>query len=352
MLERSVQATERVTAGYLQPRRAHGNLIVQPYAGWGTPQGVELRGRVLLPRTMRPAKRGDPRWRNFKNVMRRLFSREVGNITVTGTLCGCTAQAVSDSDGFFSLMFAPTQGTFPEGWNMAQLQIEGREGVTEAQALVIEHARYGIISDLDDTVIQSDVTSVPRMVMTTFTGNARTRLPFPGVGALYRAMTKDGAARNPIFYVSSSPWNFFDLLWQFLHHRRIPLGPLFLRNWGFDLLKGHGEYKQGVIGTILNKYPNLPFVLVGDSGEHDPEIYAQVVKDFPGRILAVYIRDVTTSPRRETILKIREEVGKSSVHMVLARDSLAAAMHAMSLGLITPQELRGVMNSVAKEYET
>ncbi|WP_034385313.1 App1 family protein [Deinococcus sp. YIM 77859] len=350
-LERALLVLDHAVSGYVQPRRARGKLILQPYVGWGTPESVELTGRVLLPRTLAPARKGDPRWRNVRNSVRRLLSREVGGVRVTGTLGGSTASAVSDSDGYFTLVFAP-ESPLAGGWHEASLAIEGRPGSTRARVQVVAEARFGIISDLDDTVIQSDVTSLPRMLYTSLTGNARTRLPFPGVGALYRALTRDGERRNPIFYVSSSPWNFFDLLWQFLEYRRIPLGPLFLRNWGVDLLKGHGGYKHGVIERLFARFPHLNFVLVGDSGEKDPEIYAEVVRAHPGRVLAVYIRDVTGAERDQGVLSLREEVRRAGVDLVLAADSLKAASHAMALGLITPGELRSVLTSVARTYET
>ena len=353
-LERGIQMLDRAFSGYVQPRRARGKLILQPYVGWGTPVFVELTGRVLLPRALAPARKADARWHNFRNVLRRLLSREVGGVRVTGTLGAVTATGVSDSDGYFTLVFEPPPGTpsFAGGWHEALLLIEGRDRTTRAHVQVVEDARFGVISDLDDTVIRTDVTSVPRMLMTSLTGNARTRLPFPGVGALYRALTRDGDERNPIFYVSSSPWNFFDLLWQFLDYRRIPLGPLFLRNWGVELLRGHGGYKHEVIERIFARFPELKFVLIGDSGEKDPEIYAEVVRRHPGRVLGVYIRDVTEASRDEGVLKLREEVRKAGVDLVLAADSLNAASHAMALGLITPGELRSVVISVARSQET
>jgi len=353
-LERAISALDRSFSGYVQPRRARGKLILQPYIGWGTPTDVELSGRVLLPRALAPARKADARWHNFRNILRRLLSREVGGVRVTGTLGALTVSGVSDSDGYFTLIFQPGEGVppFAGGWHEARLQIEGRAGSTRARVQVVAQARFGIISDLDDTVVRSDVTSVPRMLMTSLTGNARTRLPFPGVGALYRALTRDGELRNPIFYVSSSPWNFFDLLWQFLDYRRIPLGPLFLRNWGVELLRGHGGYKHGVIERIFTRYPDLKFVLIGDSGEKDPEIYAEVVRRHPGRVLGVYIRDVTEASRDEGVVKLREEVRKAGVDLVLASDSLNAASHAMATGLITPGELRSVMTSVARSYQT
>lgn len=352
LLERGMSLADRTFSHFIQPRRLKGNLILQMYAGWGTPMDVEITGRVLLPRDMSPALKGDPRWRNFKNIMRRLFSREVGGVSVTGILDGLSATATSDLDGFFTLRFTPS-APLPGGWHEASISIDGREGSpSRARVQIVDRARFGVISDLDDTVIQSDVTSLPRMLSTVLTGNARTRSPFAGVGALYRALTREDHERNPIFYVSSSPWNFFDLLWQFLDYRRIPLGPLFLRNWGADLLKGHGGYKHGVIEHIFQKFPDLPFVLVGDSGEKDPEIYTEIVRKHPGRVLAVYIRDVTEAHRDEGVLKLREEAKKAGVDLVLAGDSLNAASHAMSMGLITPLEYRSVLTSVARTYET
>ena len=105
VLERGVSALDRSASAFLQPRRARGKLLLQPYVGWGTPGRVEVSGRVLLPRTMRPPQTGDPRLRNVRNALRRLFSREVGGIGVTGTLDGVPARAISDSDGYFTLVF-------------------------------------------------------------------------------------------------------------------------------------------------------------------------------------------------------------------------------------------------------
>jgi len=297
--------------------------------------------------------------------VRRLLSREIGGIEVRGTLYGVQARAVSDDDGFFTLCFQATPDQpFASGWHDAELTIPGRERTSHARIQVVDDrtCAYGLISDLDDTVIQSDVTRIGRMLMTVLTGNARTRSPFPGVGSLYRALsrhTPDGLGpdlpaparrrgRNPVFYVSSSPWNFFDLLWQFLEYRRIPLGPLFLRNWGADLLTGHGSYKHAVIERIFHAYPALRFVLVGDSGERDPEIYAEVAQKFPGRVLSIYIRDVNEGRGDARVLHLREEMARIGVDMVLARDSFAAAAHAMALGLITPGELRSVAQSVER----
>lgn len=347
-LERFAHGLDQTFSRFIQPRRKKGDLILQNYIGWGTPTEIELGGRVLLPRTLSPVSQTTSRYQNMMNIVRRLMSREVGGIEVVGELAGQTVQAVSDSDGFFVLKFK-LDTPLKVGWHDAILKMKDRDHEIMAQVQVTGQPEMAIISDLDDTVIQSGVTSIPRMLSTVFFGNSRTRAPFPGVGAFYQALTHTPEGRNPIFYVSSSPWNFFDLLWQFLDYRKIPLGPLFLRNWGMDLLKGHGGYKHGVIKRIFDQFPDLKFILVGDSGEKDPEIYAEVVKQYPDRVLAVYIRDVTDSVRDQNVLKLREEVGKAGIELVLTADSLTAAGHALAMGFITPAEYKHVLESASRE---
>jgi len=153
-----------------------------------------------------------------------------------------------------------------------------------------------------------------------------------------------GNANNPFFYVSSSPWNLFEVLAEFLELRKIPAGPLLLRDWGVSSVDpgegGHAGHKTRHITTLLELYPALPFILVGDSGQEDPEIYHRAVRDHPERILAVYIRNVSRRPERvEAIRKLAAEVEKSGSTLILADDTLAAARHAAEKGWIDPAAL-------------
>jgi phosphatidate phosphatase APP1 len=169
--------------------------------------------------------------------------------------------------------------------------------------------------------------------------NAYTRLPFEGVGAFYGALQRgpDGRAENPIFYVSSSPWNIYDVLEDFLDVHGVPEGPLFLKDWSPSVLGKHRGHKLGIIRTLLGTYPDLPFVLIGDSGEEDPEIYSQVVREHPGRVRAVYIRDVTSAERDAEVKTIAREMRNVGVEMVPVPDSASAAEHAASAGHISPE---------------
>jgi phosphatidate phosphatase APP1 len=218
-------------------------------------------------------------------------------------------------------------------------------------ALLPPRAEFGVISDVDDTVLVSEVRNLVRMARLTFLNNARTRLPFPGVAQFYRALQRCAGATgtdatattatcyNPIFYVSSSPWNLYDLLVDFMALNDIPPGPLFLRNYGIDApmpeTRGHHGHKLARIEELFAVYPELPFVLIGDSSQQDPEIYAEVVRRYGDRVRAIYIRDVVARSRRDTqVVRLGEETATHGVPMLLVPDTAAAEAHARSLGLI------------------
>jgi phosphatidate phosphatase APP1 len=195
------------------------------------------------------------------------------------------------------------------------------------------------------------------MARIVFLGNARTRLPFPGVAAFYQALQGgvQGSAQNPLFFLSSSPWNLYDLLIEFFRLQEIPAGPLFLRDWGISagelLPTGHHAHKLGVLRQILELYPWLPFILIGDSGQEDPEIYRAVLDDFPGRILAIYIRDVSPDERDEGVRKLALEVADAPSSLVLAPDTVAMAQHAAAQGWIDRDLLTLIGESVDRDRE-
>jgi phosphatidate phosphatase APP1 len=175
------------------------------------------------------------------------------------------------------------------------------------------------------------------MILTAVLNNARTRKPFTGVAAFYRALH---AGVNPFFYVSKSPWNLYAPLIEYLGVQELPLGPLLLRDFG---LRPEKEHKRKSIEQILVTYPKLKFILIGDSGEEDPEIYSAVVHRFPERIRAIYIRSVNQQPGRvKAIERLITEVAKTGCQLVLAPEAEPAAAHAAGEGLIQPSELRAV----------
>lgn len=336
-------------------------LMIQPYVGFGTRQAVRVPGRVLENEGVRAATDRDTVWDNLLNMYRQLESDEIAGAVVQGELAGVTATAVSNEEGYFTLQFTfDTPLSAAQPWQDIRLTLTDApnlppEPVTARARVLVppKTAVFGIISDIDDTVMISSATNYLRAAQLLFLGNARTRLPFSGVSALYQALQHGAGqqpAQNPLFYVSSSPRNVFLLLTEFFSYHDIPQGPLFLRDYGLNRDElfggGHHDHKLAQIDEILTTYPRLPFVLIGDSGQEDPEIYAEVVARYPGRIRAIYIRDVTDGVRDTAVDIIAEQVQSTGVAMLRVADSLAVAQHAVDLGLLRPEAVAVVADEV------
>jgi phosphatidate phosphatase APP1 len=329
---------------------------ILPYRGYGTPREIFLKGRVLEVTGITRAGQNDAPWENLRNMARRFASDEVAGARVRASFEGIQVEAVADEEGFFDARFElPEPLAGPSNWHPVELELlrpgspDGRTVRSTGQVLVPNEARFGVISDIDDTVVHSSATSVLMMAWIVLLNNAHTRLPFEEVAAFYKALQRgaDGRAYNPIFYVSSSPWNIYDVLEDFLNVHGVPAGPLFLKDWSPTVLGMHRAHKLGIIRTLLRTYPGLPFVLIGDSGEKDPEIYRQVVREHPSRIRAIYIRDVTTAERDSEVRAIARQVRGLGVEMVLTPETGVAAEHAAAEGLIAPDAALGIRASSA-----
>lgn len=327
---------------------ADGAAIVIPYIGYGTAGRLLLRGRVLKDEGFVAPEPGHSGWRNLTELYKRLGSDEVPGARLRARFEGVdgTAQEIlTDDNGYFQ-----AELTLPRpvaaGWHQVTLELldpAPAAGHASAMADVLvppESAQFGIISDIDDTVLWSNVTNKIRMLKMLAVSNAHTRKPFKGVAAFYRALHAGagGNDANPLFYVSSSPWHLYTPLVDFFRSQNLPIGPLMLKELGVKSLFGagrHQEHKLASIERIFDTYPHLPFVLIGDSGQEDPEIYRELVLRHPQRIRAIYIRNVNPDPDRiEAIDRLAEEVRASGAQLVLVPDSEYAATHAAGEGFI------------------
>jgi phosphatidate phosphatase APP1 len=314
---------------------APAHFRIEPYVGHGGAEGVVVRGRVLDDPPPSEAAASERVGAAMRRTLRGFMTDELPGVPLRVTVAGATVDAVTDAEGYFLTRLHPDLGGLASPWTNGTVEL-GREyrGVTDPHRTPIEvrvagpEARFGILSDIDDTILETGVQRVGRMIRRTLTGSALTRTPFPGAADLYRDLA---AGVNPVFYVSSSPWNLHAFLVAFLRHRGFPMGPVLLR----DLLgtPAGREQKAGRIREILDAHPKLPFVLIGDSGEKDPEIYADIVRAYPDRILAVYIREVRLDPGDGQVERI-SGTWAHDVPFVLARDSDAVRRHATEVGLL------------------
>jgi phosphatidate phosphatase APP1 len=336
---------------------------IHPYRGHGTGRVLYLRGRVLERPGLSASSPTLGAWRNLRDMRRRFMSAEVPGARVLARFEGLEQEVVADREGYFQVVLEPAE-PIPPGrlWLPVELEllwprggpsVPFPAGGARAVGMVIvpQGADLAVVSDLDDTVIRTSVTHLWAMARTVLLGNAHTRLPFEGVAAFYRALRAgpDGRGANPVFYVSAGPWNLHDLIEEFLDLNGIPAGPLFMRDWGWHLLRGSGGHKLEQIRGLMTLYPDLGFVLIGDSGEHDPEIYRRVALDHPGRVRAVYIRDVSPGARRAAVRAVLEELEGLGVPALLTADSVVAARHARALGLVAPEAVPEVREERAAD---
>ena len=319
--------------------------------GYGTSERLLLQGRVLKYTGIIESRATDTRWRNLRNMWKRFATRDVPGARVRARHGSSEALAVTDREGYFAIDMKPGKALSSAAWEEVDLDLLDAPLVpgvsaTKGQVLIPPaNARYGVISDIDDTVVTTNVTSTLQMLATVLLSNSHVRTPFAGIAAFYRAL-HDGPEHegvNPIFYVSNGPWNLYGLLVEFFRLNRIPLGPLFLRDFGPRMMLGarrQPSQKLIHIERILGTYTHLPFVLIGDSAERDPEIYAEVVKRFPDRVRAIYIRSIDTRPERlSAIAALAEATCSSRTQFVLVPDSEFAAVHAAGEGLIDSRKL-------------
>ena len=334
-------------------------IHIMAYRGFGTARKLALTGRVLQDEPVGTAQAHDSIWKNLGNTWKRFETDEIPHARLRATFGAWSGETVADDEGYFRFEIEPPAPVDASAvWHPVELElVDPPHPVRGTGAVLVPppDAEYGIISDIDDTVVETGVTRRLAMARTVFLGNARTRLPFKGVAAFYDALHQGVKAggTNPLFFVSSSPWNLYDLLVEFMELHAIPPGPLLLRDLGVDrrkLFERPGvQHKIGCIRPILDSYPEMKFVLIGDSGEKDPEIYRQIVLDYPGRILAVYIRRIEVPGRDDQVLALAKEVREEGVPMLLVPDTEAAAVHAAELGLIKWSRVPDVHDEKVKD---
>lgn len=345
----------RLFARPMKSDRGEGGPVVHPYRGYGSHHEAFLMGRVFrqvgLARVI--PRRGA--LRDAADVTRRLARRGFADAEVRIRLGENSATVTTDHDGYFDVRL-PLDVPLDEhvSWHRAELEVitPDRENVRTRADVYIPppNTDLMVISDIDDTVMHTGVADKLRMLYRLFVEKAHRRTAFPGVAEFYQALHAGtaGAARRPILYVSRGPWSIYEVLEAFFQLNHIPVGPiLFLREWGISWRhpwpRRAEDHKYDLITQMITLFGDLPCVLIGDSGQHDPEVYTRIVKENPGRVKAIYIRRVDRKTDRETaIARLRDEIEHTDCELLLSDDSAAMAAHAHERGYISETGLHAV----------
>lgn len=360
-----VQGLRRVLHLLARPAQddgGRGGIIIQPYRGYGSSKEVFLMGRVFRQHQRTPGAREGRLRRDLIDIARRLLRRGVADALLTVHFGGREQQVSTDGDGYFRVHLHPLQPPPADRlWHQIDFKsVEPAGAIAKGDLFVPPSTvRYVVISDIDDTVMYTGVANKIKMLWRLFVQGPQSRVAFPGVAAFYRALHGGmaGNERNPMLYVSRGPWSLYEVLEEFFHLHGIPVGPiLFLRDWGLTprhpFPRRRRGHKLGLIREMVRLYHNQPFILIGDSGQRDPEIYTQIVHEYPGRILAVYIRNVTSGhERHREIEALAKEVVSAGSTLLLAADSFAMAEHAVKHGLIAPEAVPEVLKERRQQQE-
>jgi len=272
-------------------RTAHAaTLRILIFRGYGLPDRVVVSGRVLRDPLPPPPDANASALSNTVDTLRMLETDEMGDVPVRVELKGRTARAVTDDDGLFRVELSGWQRPLGPGMHTVHVRLDVLSPKVQAQGeawVLPAGPTVAIVTDFDDTVVQSGVTHKGELLARTLARNAAQIEAVPGAAAAYRAAARRA---HGVFYVSGSPHNLYERIDRFLQLGELPRGPLFLKNFGEDPLFDQRGYKRDRLETLLLFFPELRLLLVGDSGEQDPEIYRALATALPERVVAIVIR--------------------------------------------------------------
>lgn len=270
-------------------RRGHVPTII-PYTGYGSPGWIRVLARVVYER---PRDGGQPRGEQFRG-WRSFFSVPVSSAEVEITIGGTTALLPIDRGG---VVDGRIDVPLPPGRHTLTLQTEGSEPVAAEVFVVDPVERFGVVSDIDDTVM---VTALPRPLLAawnTFVVDEHARRPVAGMAVLYDRVRRVHQSA-PFIYLSTGAWNVAPTLRRFLSRNLYPVGPLLLTDWGPThdrFFRSGREHKRAQLRRLAAEFPDVRWLLFGDDGQHDEDIYSEFAREHPRNVAAVAIRQLSAS---------------------------------------------------------
>lgn len=328
------------------------------FRGYGTSSELYLKGMVIEDKGLTKPHYQQKVWHNILATVKRFSSDGIAGVRVKIVFGSNTAFTLTDEYGHFSFHLelpGHEHSNYKNGgWHHVYYelldQVVANQPTVYARGqvrIVADANRRILVSDIDDTVLISHSTQLLRKLRLMLLKNAHTLLPFPGVAKFYRSLVKgaDGQRSYPFFYVSSSEWNLYDLLADFFAINHMPAGVFILKKLHHNILKfwktggGNHLHKKEKIESLLNLYEGHEFILIGDSGQRDPFIYSEIVKQYPGRIKAIYIRCVGRKNRRKQVRRIKSQIKPSEPEMVFVNSTAEAEMHALKKGFINLENI-------------
>lgn len=292
----------------LAPRALSVRLDI--YNTYSTPHRLVIKGRALERKsTDVPLTIADSWWTNLKRTWHALESDEIADLDLLITCEGIETAVTTDNEGLFRIEIKPkfplAPGCYPV---FVRLRPPSFHQSSPAEGYVFVHPvneiSWGVVSDIDDTILETHVTHKKNMLKKLLFDNGLTARPIPGMAAVYQSLAQQGFGFH---YLSGSPINLHQRLRAFLKHQAFPEGSMDLRHWGLgpdtDAILSSSTYKLQRLQKLFQCFPHRQFLLIGDSGEKDSEIYTTLQQAFPRQVLGIAIHWVgtVTPPKQEDI---------------------------------------------------
>jgi len=265
------------------------------YHCYGNTRTLHVEGRVLNEREFKETKRNDTILRNAWRHLGHLLNDERKHTPITLTVNEEEYHTTTDHEGYFLFNLHFIKDTLQRNHDIYLYLDKQKEVSTHYHAFVpSQQKQVGIISDFDDTVIISDVTHKLRLLNQLLLKNYKQRKVVNAMANRYKYILSDTTDRA-LFFITGSPNQVHTLIESFLNYHHFPKHALITKKIhgikAYSLLKQH-YYKSAEIEEIIKLYPNIKWVLFGDSGEKDREIYLNIAKKHVGHIKEIHIRNV------------------------------------------------------------
>ncbi|MDX6183180.1 App1 family protein [Flavobacterium sp. Fl-77] len=316
--------------------------ILQLYRGYANGQELIVMGHVF-----KTDYSYDFQKKNFKNatsVINQFRIKTIKNFDLYLHYDGQEIHTKTLDDGHFKFCI-PIENESQFGWNEYEVSMKyEEETISSTGSFIRPHkGNLGIISDIDDTFLISHTHNFFKKIYILLFKNVNDRKVFKDVVPYYQALSSAGRnnqdEQNAFFYISSSEWNLYRFIVEFTKIHELPRAVILLKDIKRGITdffmsgRGNHDHKFEKIKHVLEFYPNLKYILLGDDSQHDPMLYERTCKIFPLTVKAVYIRQ-TGKYQKEAIKVIMSNLESLNISVCYFKESSEAIMHSKSIGII------------------
>ncbi|WP_418262144.1 App1 family protein [Flavobacterium faecale] len=318
--------------------------ILKLYRGYANEQELIVMGHVFKPTNKKDYDFLSKKFKNATATINMFRIKTQANADVYLEHNNTKIHTKTLDDGYFKFCIPLMQNEY--GWINYKVSIVYKNQKIETQESYNrpKQGDLGIISDIDDTFLVSYTKNPIKKIYHLLFKNVTNRKIFEDVVLHYQALSLAGREnqkeRNTFFYVSSSEWNLYRFIIKFTEIHQLPKAVLLLKDiktnlrqffWSFKPEKHNHKFEK--IKHVLEFYPHLKYVLLGDDTQEDARLYEAICKIFPLSIKAVYIRQ-TGSTQKEYVTKILNNINTLNVEVCYFKDSSEAIEHSKAIGMI------------------